>query len=225
MADQERGLVIYHDFIMGALSKKGLNGEDMAEISSFASSLVMTREEDSPFRMYLSLMEELGTRWRGKGSLPLHGTWHHAMVAGILLRSLQNHGSDVTDDQVREAMARGGVFPGGVCGFHGICGAATALGSALSVLIGATPLEPGRRSQVMLAVSEVNRRIAERGGKRCCPRATYVAIEAWGEMMEDRDRNLVPEKLAGKCPFHDHNQDCLGESCHYHPGSSDLHKL
>lgn len=205
-------LITYRAFITQALEKKGVRREDLLAVGEKATSLIMSSRERSPFLMYLGINESLKEDWRASEHFPLHGAWHHAMVAGILLKSRQNQGHEVTDEQIREAMARGGMLQGGVCGFHGICGAATALGAALSVLGGATPLEAEQRSEVMIAVSDVNRRIAERGGKRCCPRATYTVIQAWSEAMGE-----VEEDLRGRCPFHDWNPDCLKEKCDFHP--------
>lgn len=209
--------IIYQDFVTRAMGKKGLRKDDLSEIWHLATSMVMGRGERGAFEMYLALNEELLTRWRGEGELPVHGAWHHAMVAGILLRALQNCGNVIGDEHVREAMARGGMLPGGVCGFHGICGAATALGAALSVITGATPLEPGTRSEVMSEVSLVNRTIAERGGPRCCPRATYVTIERWQEIAVSKGYALVIEELGNRCPFHDRNHECIKADCWYHP--------
>ena len=71
----------------------------------------------------------------------LHGPEHHSLVPCVLLTAFRNCGGEIDlEAALYEALKRGRQVPGGVCGFWGVCGAATGTGIYVSILAGASPM-------------------------------------------------------------------------------------
>lgn len=105
------------------------------------------------------------------------GPEHHPMIAGVLVSAYKNLTGRVGDDEIREAIKRGGSIPAGYCGLFGADGAAIACGIAVSVILKATPLSDTERIIANVMTSRALAAIANYRGSRCCKRSTYVALE------------------------------------------------
>jgi len=148
-------------------------------------------------------------------SVPMHGPEHHAMVPAIIVAAVRNAGYSVPQDAVEKALTRGAKVPGGWCGFYGVCGAAIGVGTAVSILSGATPVTGEPRSLAMAATAFTLSRMLD-GHPRCCKRASRKALQAAVEFLRDRmDINLDPGQPI-KCRYSERNQECPGEACYYY---------
>jgi hypothetical protein len=192
---------------------QGRLGETLPKVME---AIVASKQRD-PVLMYEEVIEEMARIWSATPSLPVHGAWHHFMVPGIIVKSLQNNGYDLSDEQVREAIHRGSMMPGGGCGFHGVCGAGSGAGIAISVILGSNPLHDENRSRALKASCESYRRIAKLGGPRCCVLSTYTSIRVAAMELAELGYDLPMSKLGGRCPYSESNPDCHRERCPYYP--------
>jgi hypothetical protein len=155
----------------------------------------------------------------GKEGIDVNGTWHHPLVAELLLVCLRNAGYDITEDVIDEAIDRGRQMPGGTCGFLGVCGALTGAAAAYAILLGSTPVAGEARVKALAFTARLHTRLAEIGGSRCCKKSSYVAIEMAKEEFTKIGFELPAEGMAGRCRFFSINENCDGSTCPYFPQS------
>jgi MoaA/NifB/PqqE/SkfB family radical SAM enzyme/SAM-dependent methyltransferase len=146
-------------------------------------------------------------------SIPLHGPQYHALVPGVLLACLRNAGHPVTPEQLHSAIQRGGEVCGGSCGFWGVCGAATGVGIAFSVLLEATPLKAGSRQTVQQIVQQVLAEIADYKAARCCQRDCWIALKNGMRLAAEMWKLDLPDIEPFTCTQMDRNKECLGLEC------------
>jgi SAM-dependent methyltransferase len=146
-------------------------------------------------------------------SIPLHGPQYHALVPGVLLACLRNAGHPVTPEQLHSAIQRGGEVCGGSCGFWGVCGAATGVGIAFSVLLEATPLKSASRQTVQQIVQQVLAEIADYKAARCCQRDCWIALKNGMRLAAEMWKLDLPDIEPFTCTQMDRNKECLGMDC------------
>jgi hypothetical protein len=207
----------YDKFFEAALGADGLTLKQYQEFMPIVFEVVPKRKEKEPILMYEKIIEDLEKRWTASKHLPFHGPWHHVMVPGIIIASLRNNGYDFTDADIGEAMKRGAMVPGGSCGFHGICGAGTALGIATSIVTRSTDFHDKERSEALEAASEAISRIAKFGDPRCCRLSTYTTLSLATKRLAKMGYKLPEEKTVGRCEVHQLNNECHGLKCPYFP--------
>jgi len=207
----------FDGFMTRAMEIMGMDQERFAGTLPSIIEIVLEMEEKDPVLMYESVIEAIRGIWTATTSLPVHGAWHHFLVPGIIVKSLQNNGYGFSDEDVREAIHRGMMIPGGGCGFHGVCGAGTGAGIAVSVVLGSNPLHDENRSRALETSAEAYTRISKLGGPRCCPLSTYTSIRVVVRILADLGYELPMSKLGGRCPYSEINADCHRERCPYYP--------
>jgi len=207
----------YDEFFEAALRFDGLTLKDYQEFMPIISEVVPKRREKEPILMYERIIEDLEKRWVASKQLPFHGPWHHSMVPGIIITSLKNNGYDFTEADIGEAIKRGSMVPGGSCGFHGVCGAGTGLGIAMSIVTRSTDFHNKERSWALEAASEVINRIAKFGGPRCCRLSTYTTLDLAVKRLAKMGYKLPEERTVGRCKVHQLNAQCHGIKCPYFP--------
>lgn len=162
---------------------------------------------------------ELFSQIRNHPTFPLHGPQYHALVPGVFLAALRNAGHPISDEQIRTGISRGGEVPGGSCGFMGVCGAASGIGIAFSVLLEATPLKASQRQTVQQVVQQVLADIASYQAARCCQRDCWLALHR-GLLLARQMFTLPLDELKPiTCRQRDRNAECSGVSCPLHPES------
>jgi hypothetical protein len=149
-------------------------------------------------------------------SVPMHGPEHHAMVPAIIVAAVKNAGYPVPEGAVEKAIERGSKVPGGWCGSHGVCGGAIGLGTAVSVLTGATPLTGKARALANEATVYALGEMMD-GGPRCCKRASRKALEAAVEFLDRRMGIKLDRDNKVKCRYVKRNRECIGKDCAYYP--------
>ena len=154
---------------------------------------------------------------RSHKKIPLHGPEHHAIVPGIILATYRNLGGNITEEQILTGIRRGTQIPGGSCGFMRVCGAATGVGIAYSIILDSNPVAPEKRQKIQKVVSRVISRISEQKAARCCQRECYIALKEAASVSSV----LLPIVL--KADFHltyqQHsiNRECIGVRCLLQP--------
>ncbi len=191
--------------------------EEYEEFMPKIFEIVPNRKEKDPVEMYEEIIKELGKRWTASESIPVHGPWHHGLIAGILITSLRNNGYDFSKEDIQEALERGLMIPGGSCGFHGACGAGTGLGIAVSIAIESTPFHDDQRTKALRANSEAYKRIAELGGPRCCTLSTYTALDLAEEIFREINYEIPVSEVEARCEAYKDNDECHGTDCPYFP--------
>jgi MoaA/NifB/PqqE/SkfB family radical SAM enzyme/SAM-dependent methyltransferase len=163
-----------------------------------------TRETD-----LIALLDEI----RRHPAIPRHGPEHHLVVPAIILAAYRNQGGKVTPEMFRTALARGQDVSGGSCAFWGVCGAATGVGIAFSVLLKANPVKPTERRQVLEAVQAVLGELSAWEAARCCQRDCWLALRTAAEL----SRTLLPIPLTTAAPLvcrqSGERPDCLQSEC------------
>lgn len=160
---------------------------------------------------------ELATRLMQHPAFTQAGPEHHLLVAPVVLACVRNSGySSVTQDGVREAVARMKDIPGGACAQRGDCGGAVGAGVAVSILTNARPLRSKQRSMVLRTTAKAGLALADLGGIRCCKQAVFCGIQtAWIELRSEL-LPLLPLLELPVCALSGRQKDCKREACPYH---------
>jgi len=149
-------------------------------------------------------------------SIHMHGPEHHALVPTVLTTAYLNYIDKDDDDAIIEAMERGKKVPGGHCALYGVCGGATGVGIAVSILTEATPLTAEPRSHAMWSTARTLDVIADSGGARCCKKAVRMSFEEGVKYMSKLfGNNWVDDvDLSVKCTYTKLNTEC-DPTCKY----------
>jgi hypothetical protein len=142
----------------------------------------------------------------------MHGPEHHSLVPAVILAALRNGGESISDDQILTAIQRGETIVGGSCAFNGICGAASGVGIAVSVLQGATPYTGEKRQLAMQATCAVLEQIASSAAARCCQRESWLALTAASDFLEqEMGKTLQTHSI--QCEQFSRNKECIHSYC------------
>ena len=105
---------------------------------------------------------------------------------------------------------------GGVCGFHGACGAAIGAGIFISIFTNATPLSKAEWKLSNLVTARCLQAIAVQGGPRCCKRDSFLAVITAAEFLRDEFGITLDVDQPVQCTFSDLNEERLFEECLYY---------
>ncbi len=152
-------------------------------------------------------------------AVPVHGPGHHALVPAVILTAYRNLGGRVTDEQLSAGIRRGTHVAGGSCGFSGVCGAASGVGIAFALILGANPVRGSERSLVQGAVQEVLAEIAAYEAARCCQRDGWIALRKASEISARLLDIPLQARAEIPCRQQAENPECLGRSCPLWPVS------
>lgn len=146
--------------------------------------------------------------------IPMHGPIHHILDGAALMTALHNHGLDFDlEAGLRELEARGSLMPGATCGKWGVCGSASSVGAAMSIIRGTGPLSDDEYyMDNMRLTSMILERIARIGGPRCCKRNCFIALSAAVEFLKYTYRIELPASDY-RCSFFEKNAQCIKTRC------------
>lgn len=146
----------------------------------------------------------------------LHGPEHHTLVGAVLLTACKNAGMEFSlTESLTEMERRGKEIPGGICGFHGCCGAAVSAGTFLSILMGATPLSGKDWGLCNLLTAKCLEQIGLLGGPRCCKRDSFTAILTAVDFLQEYLGIDLEATREISCPFSKENKQCIHKKCPY----------
>ena len=152
-------------------------------------------------------------RIRRNPSVPMHGPEHHPLVPGIILSVYKQRGGAITDDTILTGIERARSVSGGACSFWGICGAATGVGIAFSLILGATPLRGKERQRIMSVTKEVTELIAQYEAPRCCQRECWTALKAASNLSKNYLDLYLPAQAPLVCSQSERNKECIKNLC------------
>jgi hypothetical protein len=95
------------------------------------------------------------------------------------------------------------------------------VGIAVSIAERATPMHDEERSTSMRVSSRALAVVAQLGGPRCCPRATYACIEFGCMELGALGYRMEFTGPRGRCAFSQKNKDCIEERCPFYPARID----
>lgn len=158
-------------------------------------------------------MLDLLSRLRKHPSIPIHGPEHHALMPGIIVTAYRNRGGIVDNDLIATAIRRGGQIIGGSCAFLGICGSATGVGIAFSLILKANPVKAEERQIVQQITQQVLQEISAFKAARCCQRDCWLGLKKAAEL----SRKYLPLALQADavigCYQRHQNKECIGMDC------------
>jgi MoaA/NifB/PqqE/SkfB family radical SAM enzyme/ubiquinone/menaquinone biosynthesis C-methylase UbiE len=150
---------------------------------------------------------------RSHPAIPIHGPEHHSLIPGIILSVCKNLWGNVSDEEILDGIERGSTIVGGACSFLGICGAATGVGIAFSVIVGATPYKAKERQLVQRITGYVLERISGYEAARCCQRDSWIALKAASELSKRYLPIILPANEELVCTQYRFNKECIRKQC------------
>ncbi len=146
-------------------------------------------------------------------AFPDNGPEYHALIPGVILATARNLGLQVSNETLLAGIRRGAQVAGGSCAFWGVCGGATGVGVAFSLLLEANPMKATARQAVQTVVQQVLAEISAMQAARCCRRDGVLALRRAAQLSE----GLLPVALRAKddigCSEHRQKEGCLGGTC------------
>ena len=151
--------------------------------------------------------------------IKMHGPEHHFLVPAVLLSACYNKKKDYRkkENKIKEARRRAETIFGGVCGSHGICGAAVGTGIFISLITDATPLSEKEWKLSNQITAENLLTIAEWGGPRCCKRDTFLAIIGAVKFLRKHFEFTIDIDKDFLCEFTKLNKECKKTDCMFYP--------
>lgn len=146
--------------------------------------------------------------------LNMHGPEYHSIVPAVIVTAWQNLNNRKDASRISEAIRRGKDIKGGSCGFYGSCGAGIGVGTAVSVIEGATPMSKNERGAASRATGYALLDISKYGGPRCCKREAITAIQSFIQVT-GYFNGIKSAKYI--CKQFGENKDCIGIRCPYFP--------
>ncbi len=158
-------------------------------------------------------MLEILARLRKHPSIPVHGPEHHALMPAVIVTAYRNSGGLIEDDLIATAIRRGNQIIGGSCAFTGICGSATGVGIAFSLLLQANPVKAEQRQIVQQITHRVLADIADLKAARCCQRDCWLGLKKAAALSKEYlPITLQADAIIG-CYQRHQNQECIGLEC------------
>jgi len=146
--------------------------------------------------------------------LHMHGPEYHSIVPAVLVSAYGNSTNNKDLPAIKEAISRGKVIFGGICGTHGACGAGIGVGIAYSIIHKVTPYSKEDRGEANRLTAEALLAISKLGGPRCCKRDSIIAIET-------AKNNFAVFNGSGgikyECTQFVNNNMCLHCDCPFYP--------
>lgn len=161
-----------------------------------------------------------------KDYINIHGPEHHFLDGASLLVAYNNAGGNIDIEKaLLDLKERTIKMPGAMCGLWGVCGSATSIGAALSVIHGTGPLSNDDfYKEHMKYTSSVIRKMSEIGGPRCCKRNAFLSLSVAIKFIEE-NYGVKMDSSMTLCEFTNWNKQCIKERCPFFANSNDELKL
>jgi hypothetical protein len=147
-------------------------------------------------------------------TLHMHGPEYHSIVPAVLVTAYGNCKKSKDPAVIKEAITRGKMIFGGICGTHGACGACIGVGIAYSIIHKVTPFSKEHRGEANKITALALNAISKFEGPRCCKRESITAIEAAKKYLGCFFKS---EKGRYICSQHIYNSKCIKYTCPYYP--------
>ena len=150
----------------------------------------------------------------------IHGPEHHYLDGASFLVAYYNAGGNIDINKSLDILAERTIkMPGAMCGHWGVCGSATSVGAALSIIHEVSPLSSTNYyKDNMEYTSKVIQKMSEIGGPRCCKRNAFISLSTAVEFVRDK-YGIEMELEEIVCDFSSKNKQCIGLKCPYFNGN------
>jgi hypothetical protein len=146
--------------------------------------------------------------------LHMHGPEYHSIVPAVLVSAYGNMTGSKDISAIKQAISRGKVIPGGLCGTHGACGAGIGAGIACSIIHRTTSLSKEDRGEANRMTADALMAISLYDGPRCCKRESITAIESAKKNFKVFNESGVAKY---ECIQFADNQMCIQGDCPFYP--------
>ncbi len=151
-----------------------------------------------------------------KDFVRIHGPEHHFLDGACILTAFYNNGGKVDLKESLEKLKEESLkMPGGMCGYWGVCGAVTSVGSVLSIIDESSPMSKEDWGKHMKFTSDALLNLSRTGGPRCCKRDAFFAMNSVISYINENYDVKIPQSEI-KCVFSHKNEQCLKERCPFH---------
>ena len=116
-------------------------------------------------------------------------------------------------DLIATAIRRGGQIIGGSCAYLGICGSATGVGVAFSLILQANPVKAAERQMVQQITTRVLEKIAAFEAARCCQRDCWLGLKTAAELSHTYLSVPLQADAVIGCYQRHLNRECIGMKC------------
>lgn len=147
----------------------------------------------------------------------MHGVIHHFLDGAVVLTCYSNivEGYDL-NAALDLLYTRTKTIAGASCGFMGVCGAVSSIGSANAIIFGTSyDSDTKEYKNNMKYTSSVLQHMSLIGGPRCCKRNAYVALEEEIKFMDQFYNIKFDKSEVEKCSFVKRNKECIYKRCPY----------
>ena len=167
---------------------------------------VIKEKSSDPIKIVKNIMH--------KDYINIHGPEHHFLDGAALLVAYNSAGGNIdVEKALFDLKERTIKMPGAMCGLWGVCGSATSIGAALSVIHGTGPLSNDDfYKEHMKYTSSVISRMSEIGGPRCCKRNAFLSLGIAIKFIEE-NYGIKMESNYVTCEFTNWNKQCIKERC------------
>ena len=147
--------------------------------------------------------------------ISMHGPEHHFLDGAAFLSAYKNAGGDIDlKKSLGELKKRSLLMPGAMCGYWGVCGSVSSVGSALSIIHSVSPISNTQYYKDDMEFSSiVLKRMSEIGGPRCCKRNAFLSLSLGAKFVKEKYGIAMKlPKIIG-CEFVKNNSQCIFSSC------------
>lgn len=178
----------------------------MEEKFNFMKEECLNADTKDPIELISGIMK--------KEYISIHGPEHHILDGACFLAALHNAGVKFDLNSALDQMIeRGKKMPGATCGQWGVCGSASSIGAALSILHGTGPLSHNQYyKDNLLFVAGALSKIAEIGGPRCCKRNAFLSLSTAVDFVKGQYGIELPKNKI-TCCFSGKNEQCIAVEC------------
>lgn len=150
----------------------------------------------------------------------MHGPEHHFLDGASFLVAYNNASNSIDINNALDKLKERSIkMPGTMCGYFGVCGSSTSIGSALAIIHNTGPLSNNDfYKDNMEYTSKVISIMAKIGGPRCCKRNAYISIIN-GVLFVKEKYNVDMKVDKPVCDFSKFNKDCIKVRCPFYKNS------
>lgn len=145
----------------------------------------------------------------------MHGPEHHFLDGSAFLVAYKNAGGDIDLKKcLNELKKRSLLMPGAMCGYWGVCGSVSSVGSALSIIHSVSPVSDSQYYKDDMEFSSlVLKKMSKIGGPRCCKRNAFLSLFVGANFAKEKyGISMKLPKTIG-CEFVKYNSQCIFAHC------------
>lgn len=147
----------------------------------------------------------------------IHGPEHHFLDGAAFLVAYYNASKTIDLNKCLAKLKERAIkMPGAMCGYWGVCGSVTSIGSSLAIIHETGPLTDNDfYKDNMEYTSSVIGEMSKIGGPRCCKRNAFLSLTKAIDFVEQK-YGVKMDKSKIKCEFSSFNKQCIKSRCPFY---------